>query len=266
MDCAVSKLTRGEDVVWQSRDRFDCWQPDENFAPLLMRGPVDCLRRDFGLEDRRYWLRLARQAALRPIELRCVQRRQLYHRDVHVAAVVNQFTAERIAEPAQRMLRGTVGGLQGDAAIGEGGTDLHDAPTIARLHPSQGRKRAVNRAQVCHLGHAAEFLRGHLFDRREDADHRVIDPDVDRAQLPLDCFRRRFDLLRVGDVERQDERATTCGFDFTTRGFQSISPTSEQTNVYAAFRKLAHRRTTDTGRGAGNDDDLAPGRLSHARN
>ena len=58
-------------------------------------------------------------------------------------------------------------------------------PAVARQHAPQRRQRAVDAAQVRHFGHAAIIVRRHLLDRREDRAHRVVDPDVDRAETPL---------------------------------------------------------------------------------
>ena len=63
----------GRDLV--PEDRLHDRTADQDFAAFLVRRPMDRAGRDFRLEDGRDRLRFARQAALRPIELRRVQRR-----------------------------------------------------------------------------------------------------------------------------------------------------------------------------------------------
>jgi hypothetical protein len=61
---------------------------DVPLATIVVCRPHNRVGRHFRLIDRRNWLRLTRQAAFHPAKLRRVQRRQLHHRDLHVAAVV----------------------------------------------------------------------------------------------------------------------------------------------------------------------------------
>src|SRR2546421_7193745 len=104
-----------------------------------MSSPVDGLRRHFGLENRRNWLRLIGQSAFDPLELGCVQSRQLDHGNVDFAFVMKQLSAERLGEAEHRVLSRAIGRLQGNTSIRESGADLHDPPSVPRKHMSKSR-------------------------------------------------------------------------------------------------------------------------------
>jgi len=88
-----------EVVIEQARDKMvgghrqNRWPAHVELAPVVVGRPVDRFGGDLGLEDRRYRLRPARQATENPVELWGVQSRHLYHRDLDVAPVMEQFAA-----------------------------------------------------------------------------------------------------------------------------------------------------------------------------
>ena len=129
--------------------------------------PDDRLRRHLRLKNRRHRLRFARQTALHPSELRCVERRHLHHHHTNVAFVVNQLAAQRVVKALHCVLRRAIRRLQRNAAVGERGADLHDRAAVARLHPTQRRERSPDVSEVGDLGDAPIFVRLHLHDRRE---------------------------------------------------------------------------------------------------
>ena len=141
--------------------------------------------------------------------------------------------------------------------MGERRADLDDDAAVTRPHPPQRGERPVHRAEVGDFGHAPHLVRAQLADGREDGQHRVVDPDVDRAQLRLDGGRGCVDRLRVRDVEREDERTATEPVDLAPRGLEPVSPPREQAEGGAAAGELARAGAADAGRGPGNDDDAA---------
>ena len=125
---------------------------------------------------------------------------------MHPALVVDQLRAQRVGEAADRVLGAAIGRLQRDRAVGEGRADLHDRALVAWPHPFQRRHRAPDAAEIGHFGGAAIFLRRDLGDRREDRRHRIVDPDVDRAELPLDGSGGAVDRTGIGDIGRHGKR------------------------------------------------------------
>ena len=223
----------------------------------MLRRPHDRIRGDFRLVDRRHRLRGARQPALHPVELRRVHRRQVHRRHVNAAAVVKQLAAERFRESLYRVLRAAIGRLERDAAVRERRSDLHNRSAIARQHPFERCERAVDDAEIRHLGDALDFVGLQLLDRREHRHHRVVDPDVDGAELTLDALGRRVDLRRVGDVDRQDQGASSFLLDFAARGLQSVDAARDEADRRIAAvspRERAGRRAANARRGARDDD------------
>jgi hypothetical protein len=142
----------------------------------------------------------------RPVELRRIHRRQFDHGDGNRAVIVLKLGAQRIGETAQRVLGATIGGLQRNAAIGQSRADLNDGAAVARPHMAQRRHRPMHHAEIGHFGHAAEFVRCNLPDRREHGHHCVIDPDVDAAALGDDRLGGLEHGVGIGDIHRNHQR------------------------------------------------------------
>ena len=62
----------------------------------------------------------------------------------------------------------------------------------------------------------------HFLDRRKDANHGVIDPDIDRSELPLDLFGRCLHPGCIGHVHWQNEGLSACLFNLALRSYQSV--------------------------------------------
>jgi hypothetical protein len=121
-------------------------------------------------------------------------------------------------------------------------------------------------AEVGHLGDAAVLLGRGVGDRREDAEHRVVDPGVDRTELRLGALGGVVDRGGVGDVERQHQRAAAELLHLAGGGLEALPPARQQGDAITTPRELAHRGATDPGRGAGDDHDSrlgSGGRLGH---
>jgi hypothetical protein len=174
---------------------------DEELAPPMRRREDDRLRRDLGLEDRRHGLRVPGQLRPPPLELRRVERRQVHHRHVDAAALVHELRPQRLGEALERVLRAAVRRLERDSPVRERGPDLDDRAAVPGPHPAEGGEGAVDRAEVRDLRRAGELVRIDLPGRRVDGRHRVVDPDVDRAELGLDTRRSILDRGRVGHVD-----------------------------------------------------------------
>ncbi|MBA3651968.1 MAG: SDR family NAD(P)-dependent oxidoreductase, partial [Chthoniobacterales bacterium] len=50
---------------------------------------------------------------------------------------------------------------------------------------AEQRQNSVDHAEIGDFGHALQFLRRHFSDRRENTDHRVVNPHIDRPELAL---------------------------------------------------------------------------------
>jgi hypothetical protein len=128
------------------------------------------------------------------------------------------------------VFRRAIRALQWNAAIRQRAPDLDNHPAIARQHPFQRGECAVNVTEVGHFSHAAKFLRLHFLDRGKDGRHRVVDPDVDGAQLGFDLGGCCFNFLRVCNIHRNNERHSTKFFDLAPCRCQSIRATCNQSD------------------------------------
>ena len=176
---------------------------------------------------------------------------------MHGALVVFELGTQRVGEALDRMLGTAIRRLQRDRAVRERRADLHDDAAVTRTHALQGRHRAPHEAVIGDVGDAAVVVRGHLHDRREDGEHGVVDPDVDRPEARFDFARRTLDGVVIGDVERQHHRFAAVGFDLALRGFESVAPARDERDSCFPFPECARRGAADAGRGAGDDDDFA---------
>jgi hypothetical protein len=84
----------------------------------------------------------------------------------------------------------------------------------------------------------------------------------DRPELALDRRRRRLDRRGIGDVDRRRQRPAARRLDLPGAPASS-SPPREQPEACPAPRERSRRRAPDTGRGAGDDDDLRLARSTH---
>ena len=78
--------------------------------------------------------------------------------------LVQQLAAQRLVEPLDGVLGAAVRGLQRDAAVGQRRADLHDRAAVARPHPPQRGHRAVDVAEVGHLGDPLELVRADVVE------------------------------------------------------------------------------------------------------
>src|ERR1051325_6980426 len=119
LTCLLSFIASGGQIaIEQSRRQFvskDClerWAAHEHFAPSVMGRPDNRFGRKFRLKDRGHWLRMPGQAGLAPTELRRVERRHLNHRDMDVAAIMDQLGSQRISEAPNGVLGPAIWRLQ----------------------------------------------------------------------------------------------------------------------------------------------------------
>jgi hypothetical protein len=160
----------------------------------------DCIGCEFGLEDRRHRLYPHPELVARPVELRRVEGAELHHRQPDGGILADKFRAQRIGEAADGSLGAAIRRLQWDRAVGEGGSYLHDRPTVPPAHASQRSQRAVHGAEVGDLRDLAEFIGGRIDHRREHRGGGVVDPDLDRAEFALDAVGRFLYLSGIGNV------------------------------------------------------------------
>ena len=62
----------------------------------------------------------------------------------------------------------------------------------------------MNEAKIQHLRYAPVIGRFHLLDRRKDADHGIVDPDVDWPEVLFDLAGRSVHRIIVGDIGGDD--------------------------------------------------------------
>jgi hypothetical protein len=112
--------------------------PADPILPSGMeRRPKNGLGNDLGLYDRRYRPRLLPHMRACPVELRRVHRRQLDHRDGDCAVTVEKFRSQRVGEASNGVFGAAIGGLKGDASIGQRRSNLNNRSASAFPHVTQ---------------------------------------------------------------------------------------------------------------------------------
>ena len=167
---------------------------------------------------------------------------------------MQELGPHRLGEALDGVLGAAIGGLEGDAAVGERTADLHDRAPVARAHAPQRGHRAPDEAEIGDLGGAAELVGRDLPHRREDRGHRVVDPDVDRPELRLGPLGRGLDLHRVGHVRGDRDRAPTGRDDLAARALEAVLAASQQRNLVAAGAEGAGRGPAHARARAGDDN------------
>ena len=146
--------------------------------------------------------------------------------------------------------------LQGDAAVGQRGTDLHDGAPVAGFHLPQGGHGAVDVAEVADLGDPAVFVRVDLLERREHRGERHVHPHVDGSEFVLDAVGGGENLRLVGHIGRDQQGAAAAGADIPGGAGQSFLAAGQQRDAGAAGAERGGDRAADAAAGPGDHHDL----------
>jgi hypothetical protein len=95
----------------------------------------------------------------------------------------------------------------------------------------------------------------------EDRCHRVVDPDVDRAERFLDARRRVLHVVSNGDIDGQSEGTSPEVLDLARRGLEPLGSSRDQSDAGPALTERARRGAPDTRARPGDDDDLGASNL-----
>src|SRR5690606_20165603 len=87
---------------------------------------------------------------------------------------------------------------------------------------------------------------------------RVVDPDIDRAELVLDALRGGEDLLGIRDVDGDRERSPTGRLHLTSRGPEAPLAAGQERDVGSVLGEDTYGGATDPGARARDHDDLGP--------
>lgn len=103
----------GNDLL--SLDCLDSGAADKVFASWVRRerGMQNYCRGDLRLKNGWHGLRFVWHPIFDPRKLRRIHRGHLNNRELHIASVMNQFTAQRVGEADNRVLAGAIGRLKG---------------------------------------------------------------------------------------------------------------------------------------------------------
>ena len=93
-------------------------------------------------------------------------------------------------------------------------------------------------------------------NRGEDGRHRVVHPDVERAEAILDPRRRVVERVSVRDIERKDERFAAELLDLPCGGLQPLLATSDEPDAGSIPRETTSCRAANPCGRARNRDHL----------
>ena len=91
--------------------------------------------------------------------------------------------------------------------------------------------------EVIHLHDTAELFRFHLCDRREDGDHGVVDPHVDRPEPRFGVGREALDLFGVGHVTSDDHGLGSCCLRLSRGCLESFQRARDQSEAVTSSCK-----------------------------
>src|SRR5207247_11343709 len=97
-----------------------------------------------------------------------------------------------------------------------------------------------------------------LGERRDAGDTRVVDDDVETAQLVYRALHERLDLGVTRDVGRRDDRAASRALDQPRRLLEVGLPAPRQPDAPARPRQRARHRAATPTAGACDDGNLYP--------
>ena len=118
---------------------------------------------------------------------------------------------------------------------------MYDRSLVARVHPFQSGQGAIYSPQIGHL-RGTLVLFGFDIDKPcENGGHRVIDPDVDRAQFPFGPLGGSLDLPWIRKIYRNREPFRPPLLDLSAGIPKPIGITSQQRDGAPG---LANSRTT----------------------
>ncbi|OIQ67493.1 hypothetical protein GALL_509280 [mine drainage metagenome] len=104
----------------------------------------------------------------------------------------------------------------------------------------------------------APFGEAHVSERLFPAQRRVVDEDIDPAEMPDRRLRHRLHLSRVGDVADMHERLPARGFDLACDGISlgAIAARIDH-DGRATVRQSQRNRAADIAASARDNGDLA---------
>ena len=86
----------------------------------------------------------------------------------------------------------------------------------------------MNEAKVKHLRDALVITCFHLLHGRKNADHGVVDPDVDGAKLALHLLRGSFHRVEVRNISGNDDGGAAAFFALLPGGIERFRVAREQ--------------------------------------
>lgn len=136
-------------------------------------------------------------------------------------------------------------------------------PLFSRQHTTQSRKSAVHIAEVVHVRDTTEFRRLHLFDRRKDGDHGIVDPDINRTQARFKRGGRCFHCFGIADICRIGGSTSSPPLHILSRSFQCRQIARDEPDARSNFSEFKGNGSTKPRRRAcDNDSDRLPHRIA----
>ena len=165
---------------------------------------------------------------------------------------------QRGGEAADRVLGAAIGRLKGNSAVSKRRADVDDLPARLLAHMPQRRHRAMDDSEIGHLRHAAEFFRRHFADRREDGQHRVVDPHVYGSEFLREPVRGGEDGVCVAHIDGRGRGPFGARrAQFIGKRVERGAVTRDQPELRAFAREQGRDSASDAGAGSGDDDHFS---------
>src|SRR5580658_2959575 len=170
-----------------------------------------------------------------------------------------QLDRERLRNPGQRRLRPHVRTPRRPHPPGGHRVDHHHSPVACCLQRRQGGARHVQRTPVVHLHHRPPPSQVRVLGcgSRGAAGERVVDQDVDPAELALGQLGERDTLRWVGDVGRAPYRSAPDFSDLRRDRTEVIRAARAEDKVSAVGGEQPRDRAAEPRPDARDDRDLS---------
>jgi hypothetical protein len=175
-------------------------------------------------------------------------------------AMGSKLAGERAGHAVKRGFRGDVVQVVRPPERHGARRHVDDPAEVRPPHGADHGPRAQERAGHVHPQHVLPLFerdlieRPHL-DRRED--RRIVDQNIDAAELSLNRLRHRGNRFRIGDVRRDCARTAACGRDLGRHGLAALAVAFRDHRNGALCGERLGKSAPDALAGAGDDRHAA---------
>ena len=171
----------------------------------------------------------------------------------HVDAGRGELGPDRLAESMHGELAGRVFAIVRHAAATEDRTDIDDDRPPALFEQGQGGAGHFDQGEEVDLHEPPHPLGIGRLEGTDGADARVVDENVEAAEMRLGRFDAPLSGSRIGNIAGNARDTAAQRFDFLGQRLQAIFPPGHADDFAALPGQFQRNRPADAAGGAGHD-------------